>query len=467
MSATELEATLSESARAAALREIGARIREYEVKHVYLQYTSVPGRVMGKVVPARHFERIAEQGLAWTYLAAGGLASDLAGDLIGPSGAAALEGLMIPDLSTFQVLPWDTDMARVFCDHFHRADDELRPGQIALGDSRANLKRVHAAFRDEFGCELKSGCEPEMSWFPNREQMDTSVSTLPDHVSTAYHIGQLEQIRPILKLVTRYAQEMGLDMIQADYEDPGQIEMNFSFGPCLDTADRLVTYRQICVQVAKELGVVATFMPKPVAHIMANGCHHHLSLWRGDEAVFAAAEGGLNDMGRWAMGGLLAHARGMSAVVASTVNSYARFWDVGRFAPTTPVWGHDNRLGIVRVLGSRLEYRAPDACCNPYMTHAVMLAAMADGIRNRIDPGPAVPVDADPAALERFADDRFALLPRTLGEAIEAFEQDDVVCGALPGDLSETFLAVKRDEWQRSCGAITDWQRDTYLAYLP
>jgi glutamine synthetase len=461
---TALDDTLSATARPTAMQEIGARIREHDVKHVYLQYVSVPGRVMGKAIPARHFDRVAERGLAWTYLSAGGFTTDRHGDIIGPSAASVAEGLLIPDLETFQVLPWDTDIARVFCDHFHRPDDEQRPGAIALSDCRANLKRVHAEFIADLGAELHSGCEPEMSWFPDRETITASISKLPGHVGTAYHIGHIEEMRPILKRVTQYGQAMGLDMIQADYEDPGQVEMNFSFGTCVDTADRLTTYRQICMQVAKEFGVLATFMPKPVPGIMANGCHHHLSLWRGEEPAFADPDGaGINDLGRWAIGGLLAHARGMTAIVAPTVNSYARYWDVGQFAPSAPVWGNDDRQCIVRVLGSRMEFRAPDASCNPYLTHAVLLAALRDGIARKIDPGaPNVPdtvVDA--------ADARFPLLPRTLGEALEALAGDAVVRSALPGDILDTFVAIKQDEWERACGAVTDWHRDMYLDHIP
>lgn len=459
-----LEDTLNEDARATALREVGARIREHDVKHVYLQYVSVPGRVMGKVVPGRHFERIAENGLAWTYLSAGGFTIDRHGNTLGPSAAALAEGLLIPDLATFEVLPWDPEVARVFCDHFHRADDEERPGAPALSDCRSNLKRVHADFRAEIGAELRSGCEPEMSWFPDRDTITASISQLPDHVSTAYHIGHIEEMRPILKRVTQYGQAMGLDMIQADYEDPGQIELNFAYGNCVDTADRLTTYRQICKQVAKEFGVLATFMPKPVPGIMANGCHHHLSLWRDDEPAFARSEGpGLNDLGLWAIGGILAHTRGMIAVVAPTVNSYARYWDVGQYAPTAPVWGIDDRQGIVRVLGTRMEFRAPDASCNPYLTHAVLLAAMRDGIVNRIDPGDPNPKETvvDPA------DARFPLMPRTLGEALEALSADEVIRSAMPEELYDTFFAIKQDEWERTCGAVTDWHRDLYLDYLP
>lgn len=466
MALTPLDDAVGAPGRSEQLRAIEAEIQSHDVRHIYLQYTSIPGRLMGKVVPAKHFARIADSGLPWTYLSAGGFAATRAGELIGPTGAAAHEGLLVPDLSTFAILPWDPEVARVFCDHYHPADDKDRPGQPALGDTRANLKRLVDSLEHSGDLQLVTGCEPEMSWFAGRESIDLPISKLPKHVSTAYHIGHIEEVRPILKQVTRYGQALGLDMIQADYEDPGQIEMNFMYGPSVDTADRLTTYRQICMQVAKEFGVFATFMPKPIPGIMANGCHHHISLRRDGKAVLTEPGSQiLSDLGRWAVGGLLAHARAMSAVCAQTVNSYARYWDAGLFAPTRAVWGYDNRLALVRALPNRVEFRAPDASCNPYLTHAVLIAAIRDGIEKRIDPG--APLDDDSSEDPSPHSDRFPALPGTLGEAIDAIGADSVIVEALPTEMLETFLAIKRDEWARACGAVTDWARDTYLTYLP
>jgi glutamine synthetase len=268
-------------------------------------------------------------------------------------------------------------------------------------------------------------------------------------------------MRPVIKQVTRYGQAMGLDMIQADYEDPGQIEMNFGFGAALATADRLTTYRQICIQVAKEFGMLATFMPKPFTGVMANGCHHHLSLWKDDQCLYEGSDGKLNQLGRRSIAGIVTHARGMSALVAPTVNSYARYWDVGMFAPSLPTWGLENRQCMVRVLGTRLEYRAPDAACNPYLTHAAIVAAMRHGLEAELSPGPEFV--ADRAAPEC----PFDPIPRTLGEALDALRADRVVCDALGPELLETFLDAKTDEWHRACGAVTDFDRAMYLNYIP
>ena len=175
------------------------------------------------------------------------------------------------------MLPWDPAFARFFCDLYTRRDRAARAGRAAA-DLRARQPGArHGAFREHTGLELRSGTEPEMSWLGD----DVEVWSQPN-VSPAYHIGALETMRPIVKRVIAYAQAMGLDMIEGDYEDTGQLELNFQFDRCERTCDRLVTYRQICAQVAREFGVIASFMPKPAVGVMANGCHHNLSLWRGE-----------------------------------------------------------------------------------------------------------------------------------------------------------------------------------------
>ncbi|MFN8215526.1 MAG: glutamine synthetase family protein [Solirubrobacterales bacterium] len=465
MPATALETALSRSSEQDAVREITGQIRAGGVKHVYLQYVSIQGRVLAKLVPAKHFERFCESGLAWTFLAAGGFAETREGATIGPSAIEVAEGVLVPDLATFRILPWDREIARVFCDHYHRADEPERPGAPVDCDCRLNLKRELDRFGADFGLEVRSGCEPEMSWYPDPADPRPGPLRTPDNVGPTYNVAVIEELRPVIKRVTEYGEAMGLDMIQADFEHAGQVEMNFGPEPALRTADNLVTYRQICVQVAKEFGILATFMPKPTPGIMANGCHHHISLWDGERPVFAG-EGpeGLSDLGRQAIAGVLAHARGMTALVAPTVNSYARYWEVGLFAPTTPTWGLQNRQCMVRVLDSRFEYRGPDASCNPYISHAAILAAVRDGLERGLDPGPQLPPETEATA---DLESPFESVPMTLADALAALQQDPVVCSSLTPDLLAVFLELKYDEWHRACGAVTDWDRETYLNYVP
>jgi glutamine synthetase len=462
-----LEQLYADTSRRTKIAEIERQLIADGVEHVYFQYVSVQGRVMAKVVPTEFWSHAAEKGLAWAYVVAGGMHVARNGDVVGSGGGATQEGLLLPDLDTVVVLPWDTRVARVFCTHYRRLDEDTAPGVIAADDCRALLRRALQQTYDDSGVVARSGCEPEMMWFRNRESIDGSSSHFPAHVATSYSVRHLEDVREVLARVTRYARAMGFPMIQADYEDPGQLECNFQFDDFLTTADRLVTYRQICTQVADELGMVATFMPKPVAGLMANGCHHNVSLWRGDENIFidpaVNSRHNLTPEGLHAIGGLLTHSRGMMALLAPTVNSYKRFLDA-IWSPSAVNWGYDNRAAAMRVVPGRIEVRPPDASTNPYLSHVAILAAMKDGIKNEVDPGEPLegPIGAAVAAGQQFAP-----LPTTLAEALDALDDDEVIKSALTPELYRVFVDAKRDEWMRFCGAITEWDIQTYLNYIP
>ena len=172
----------------------------------------------------------------------------------------------------------------------------------------------------------------------------------------------------------------------------------------------------------------------------------------------------LSEDGRHALGGLLSHSAGAMLVMGPTVNSYKRFWDAGQFAPSQINWGLDNKTCTVRLSANgRLEYKLPDASVNPYLSHAVLLAAVDDGLKNEIDPG--VPQGGSSYGNEQQA--TFDPLPLTLGEAITAFDADGYLKDSLGPALSALYLEYKRDEWARFCGTVTEWERATYWDELP
>ncbi|MFI6289015.1 glutamine synthetase family protein [Streptomyces sp. NPDC051018] len=442
-----------------AVDAVRARIADAGVEYIYYQSVTVNGRVIGKVVPAGHLLRNLEKGVQMHRTVLADFQVDRAGNLLG-GGTQAAEFTAVPDLDTFAVLPWDTGVGRFFCRLYepeHRAEIGGRP---LATDVRGNLMRLHAEFTARTGLEMRSGCEPEMTWTgPGLE-----VRHRPDD-SPAYRVDLLERSRPIYQKVMTYARALGLDMIEGDYEDPGQIELNWMYDHADLTADRLITYRQICRQVARELGVTASFMPKPATGMMGNGCHHNLSLWRGGENVLAEPgrrELHLTETGRHALGGILTHAAGAMAVMGPTVNSYKRYWDSGQFAPSQINWGMDNKTCTVRLSANgRLEFKLPDAMVNPYLSHAVLIAAISDGLDNRIDPGP-------PQQGSSYgAESRFTALPLTLGEALTAFSGDPVVRRALSEETADLYHAYKSDEWARFCGVVTDWEHMMYSEDTP
>ncbi len=283
-------------------------------------------------------------------------------------------------------------------------------------------------------------------------------------------------------------------MIQGDHEDaPGQLELNIWFDEALRNADRLTTYRQICAQVAREFNLIATFMTKPFMGMSANGCHHNVSLWRGGEEtlntlghdgelpgsehVFSYRKGGSNefvkpsgewmpaDVGRHCIGGMMEHLRALTALGASTVNSYRRLADLGFWAPVYRDWGLQNRTCAVRVSApGRLEYRAVDSLVNPYLMASGLLAAFDDGLDRQCDPG-------EPEHRNIYeaieAGKQVSRIPGDLREALDALEADPVVMRALPGEMARVFFHLKRDEWARFMATVTEWDYERFLEYLP
>jgi glutamine synthetase len=460
MSKTPLDLHREANTSQPAVDEIARTIESSGVEFIYYQGVTVTGRVIGKVVPAKHLRRNLERGVNLHRTAISDLQSDRAGNLLG-GGVHAAEFTAMPDLDTFAVLPWDTTVARFFTQIYEPDHLPEVGGQRLATDSRGTLKRVHAEFTERTGLEMRSGCEPEMTWKGPGTEVRFALGSSP-----AYHLENLELMRPVYQRVIRYAQALGLDMIEGDYEDPGQLELNWMYDHADLTADRLVVYRQICKQVARELGLVASFMPKPATGMMGNGCHHNVSFWRDGENILAEAgrtELHLTDEGKHALGGILSHAAGSMLINGSTVNSYKRYWDAGQFAPSQINWGMDNKTCTVRLSANgRLEYKLPDASVNPYLSHAALIAAAADGLDNSLDPGP-----AQVGSSYEGDSDRFAPLPLTLAAAIEAFQKDDVVRGALGVGLSDLLVEYKTDEWARFCAAVTDWEQERYEQAIP
>ena len=270
----------SANGRAKLVKEVRKKIDELGITYIYYQFISVTGRIVGKGIPADHWERTAEKGFQLVYGSTANLFTDRHGQYIG-YGPEASELIGIPDPETFCQLPWDKRVARVFCVCFRNREEDEEPGGFLSSDCRGNLKRHHAEFRKKHGMQLRMGCEPEMMWLKKDEAGNPAGGASKPY---CYHIDQFESLRPVSMRVIEYARQMGLDMIQGDHEDaPGQLELNFTYDDALRTADRLSTYRQICSQVAREFGLIACFMSKPFMGVSANGCHTNISLWSGGE----------------------------------------------------------------------------------------------------------------------------------------------------------------------------------------
>ncbi len=487
---TALEEHVTQKGRKDLVKQVRAKINELGIKYIYYQFVSVTGRIVGKGIPADHWEQIAERGFQLVYGSTANLFTDRRRNYIG-YGPEASELVGIPDPETFVQLPWDKRVARVFCTCFRNREEHDNPGGHLTSDCRGNLRIIHNEFQKKHkGLHLRHGCEPEMMWLKKGD------NGLPDGGFTkpnCYHIDQFEMLRPVFLKVIEYAQAMGLDMIQGDHEDaPGQLELNFMFDDCLRTSDRLTTYRQICAQVAREFNLIACFMPKPFMGVSASGCHHNLSLWRGGEDVinelhnkplpglkenYAYRKGGENTflplkgehkpgpVGLQCIGGVIKHLGALTSIGSSTVNSYRRLWDTGFWAPVFADWGYQNRTCALRISApGRFEYRSVDAAVNPYLMAGALLKAFDDGISNKMDPG-------EPEERNIYeaiqAGKKVKKLPLSLGDALTELEKDEVIKSAMPDEMYRVFMHYKRDEWERFMSTVTEWDLETYWDCLP
>ena len=490
---TDLEAHVSAPGRDELIKEARAKIDELGITYIYYQFISVTGRIVGKGIPADHWEAIAERGFQLVYGSTANLFVDRHGQYIG-YGPESSELVGIPDPETFCQLPWDKRVARVFCTCFRNREEAVNPGGHLTSDCRGNLRIIHDEFKAKYdGLHLRIGTEPEMMWLKKGED------GLPDggfSKPNCYHIDQFESLRPVFMKVIEYSQAMGFDMIQGDHEDaPGQLELNWTYDDPLRNSDRLATYRQICAQVARENNLIACFMSKPFMGVSANGCHHNMSLWRGGEeqlvntahadsrpgvdGVYAHLKGGENTfmpvpeldkrkpgpIGLQCIGGVMEHVSALTALGSSTVNSYRRLWDTGFWAPVFADWGYQNRTCALRISApGRFEYRSVDSMVNPYLLAGALLKVFDDGIARDLDPG-------EPEERNIYdameAGKLVKKLPMSLGEAIDRLDADEVVKAGLPDEMYRVFTHYKRDEWEKYNATVTEWDLQTYWDCLP
>jgi len=437
-----------------------AWLERHQARFVLAQFVDIHGAAKAKAVPAEHLRMVLEEGAGFAAFAIWGMG-------MGPEGA---DYMAVGDPATLAPMPWLPGYARIAC------DGHVKGAPYALC-SRVALKRRLAALADE-GLTLYTGMEPEFMLLARdaggalrpADATDTLEKPCYDYKGLARSAAYLERLVDAVR-------PAGLDVYQIDHEDAnGQFEVNFTYADALTTADRMVFFKMAASEIARQMGLVASFMPKPFSDRTGTGTHVHLSLGDGrtrnlfhDDADRHGL--GLSQTGYHFLGGLLRHARALAAVCAPTVNSYKRLV-VGRalsgatWAPAYIAYGDNNRTATVRVPYGRLELRLPDGSCNPYLATAAIVAAGMDGVRNRIDPGPPINENLYEWTPAKLAERGIALLPQTLGEALDALEADPVVREGLGEALAAEFLRLKWMEWIEYSRHVSDWERERYVEFF-
>ena len=374
--------------------------------------------------------------------------------------------LAMPDPSTFEIVPWrgdDAPVARMFCD-IHTLN-----GDPFDGDPRNVLRRNLARAR-EHGYTFFVGPEIEYFYFRSADRPE------PLDEAGFFDLTHTNESNELRRRTILTLEAMGIPVEYSFHENgPSQHEIDLRYTDALSMADNVMTFRTVVKRVASELGVHATFMPKPIAGAFGSGLHAHLSLFEGDVNAFhdAGDPQGLSKVGKHFVAGLLRHAREITAITNQTVNSYKRLI-AGYEAPTYISWAHNNQSTLVRIpapkrdkdSSTRIEFRSPDPACNPYLAFALMLAAGMKGVAEGYD----LPDEATNNIFEMSAAARAAagidLLPQSLSEALDVMEQSELAVDVLGEHVVDYFIRNKRREWNAYKEQVTPWEMDRYLGSL-
>jgi glutamine synthetase len=375
-----------------------------------------------------------------------------------PEMQGAADVLMIPDPSTFRVLPWAPETGWMLCDL------QFQDGRPVPFDTRAQLKKALAKL-GATGHEFMAGLEVEFHVFritdPHLKPADAGQPGEPPEVellTTGYQYlteNRYDQIDPVVEFLRKDLAALGLPLRSFEVEfGPSQFEFTLGVLPGLAAADAMVLMRSAIKQSARRRGYHATFMCRPkLPNVMSSGWHLHQSLAKGGKNAFASDQDDLSEVGKQWLAGLLEHARGAAALSTPTLNGYKRFRPYS-LAPDRVVWGRENRGALLRVIQGRIENRAGEPAANPYLYFASQIYSGLDGMARRLVAPPA----AD-TPYEAKAD----LLPRTLAEALDCLRKDAVLAEGLGAAFVEYFCRIKEAEIARFNLEVSDWEQREYF----
>jgi glutamine synthetase len=423
------------------------------VKFMRLQFTDILGVIKNVEIPDRQFATALDGQIMFDGSSIEGFVRIEESDMY-----------LRPDLSTFRILPWTQNtgekVGRLICDIYNP------DGTPFAGCPRHALKRAIAVAADS-GYAMNAGPEAEFFLFQTRNGDPTTET----HDAAGYFdLAPVDLGEDVRRQIVLALEAMGFEVEAAHHEvAAGQHEIDFRYDDVLTTADNVSTFRFIVKNVARENGLHATFMPKPIYGINGSGMHTHQSLLADDGNAFfdADAPWQLSRVCLNYIGGLLRHARGFCAITNPLVNSYKRLVP-GYEAPTNIAWSEKNRSPLVRVPAARgnatrVELRMPDPSCNPYLAFAVMLRAGLDGVASDLDPGPPINKNIFKMSHRERRHLRIDELPANLNEALDELEKSDVVRDALGHHIFEHFLEAKREEWDSYIRHVSPWEVERYL----
>jgi len=444
------------------LQQLKAALEKQGVKYAIASFVDVHGMCKAKMVPLTHFDQMMQGSELFTGAALDGVPQAVNDD----------EVAAMPDPASVTILPWNSEMAWF-------ASDLYLQGKPFEACCRSILKSVlqQAA---EMGFQFNLGIETEFFILKDQPGQAIPVSDRDTLDKPCYDLQGLLDNYTWVDEIVQAMNHLGWDVYSFDHEDGnGQFETDFAYADALTMSDRLTFFRLMVKEIARKHGYFATFMPKPFANRTGSGAHHNMSLadLKTGENLFVDRQDsrhcGLSKLGYQFIAGVLRHAPAICAVIAPTVNSYKRLVARGSmsgftWAPVYICYGNNNRTNMLRIPlgGGRVECRAADISSNPYLGAAMILAAGLEGIREDLDPGEPHTENMYTSTSTELTEMGIKTLPRTLGEAIEAFASDPLSESVMGSLMHKTYVDFKTQEWFEYHSHVSDWEIQRYLKFF-
>ncbi len=436
------------------ISEIIKKCEELSVKFIRLRITDINGMPKNVEFPISQIEGVLKDGMMFDGSSIDGFVRIEESDMV-----------LIPDLKTFTILPWTSDgirTARFICDVY---DSDMKPFD---GDPRYVLKKVIKEAAN-LGFETFVGPEPE---FFMVEKNDSGFKSDLDLMDSGGYFDLLpvDKGERIRKNIVIALEKMGFEVEAAHHEvAPSQHEIDFRYTDILKTADNIQTFKWVVKTMALMENVYASFMPKVFPKINGSGMHLNMSLNKDGQNAFCdeTKKQGLSDLALYFIGGIINHAKEITAFANPTVNSYKRLIP-GYEAPVNISWALGNRSAMIRVPScrgkkTRIELRSPDPSCNPYLALAITLAAGLDGIKNKIIPPD--PIDVNIFHLNDSQKEEMAIenLPADLNESIKYMKKSEFCRKIIGEHVYKTFINIKEKEWEEYITNISKWEYEKYF----
>ncbi|MCP3026032.1 type I glutamate--ammonia ligase [Halobacillus sp. A5] len=434
--------------------EIFKKIDEENVKFIRLQFTDMLGTIKNVEIPLSQLDKALDGMMMFDGSSIEGFVRIEESDMY-----------LVPDLDTFVVFPWTSEkgkVARFICDIYN---PDKTPFE---GCPRYNLKRNLKKMEELGFSAFNIGTEPEFFLFKLDENHEPTLEL--NDKGGYFDLAPTDLGENCRRDIVLELEEIGFEIEASHHEvAPGQHEIDFKYSDAVKHCDDIQTFKLAVKTIARQHGLHATFMPKPLFGVNGSGMHANMSLFNEGGNAFFDENGKeqLSDVAYQFTAGIIKHATNFTAVTNPTVNSYKRLVP-GYEAPCYVAWSGQNRSPLVRVptsrgLSTRIEVRSVDPAANPYMAMSVLLAAGLDGVENKLE-APS-PVDRNIYVMNKKEREAHGVqdLPATLYDALEELQKDEVMVHALGEHLFEHFLEAKEIEWDMFRTQVHPWEREQYL----